>query len=437
MLFVFLFVFFCSDLPIPEVDAPADQVCRVGEETAADLSCKMSTSTSFNASIKSNDDDDFGADSDSMELFDPSSPFQVKQEQFLLPDIMEEADELESQDAGAELTIDSDFGADDRLNQTSSTLEETETSFSEQVLGILERTGSLRVQSQDRSSPPPVLPVSPPPGPLLLSDLKKPIPPVPRVTTAMSETNKPPPHFKSEVSFRHSIVGALDDIPPPLPKTQPPGKLMSPRHSLFLDLADVGNMASGYCATELDLSQLVPQMTRIREAPVEKKTTSKEDKDVTKMKQGNFETGSLPSLVPPPLLEESLNKSKKDPEKSKRPESYYYKTFEPPKEFSDSGYQDTDNATDGRRTQSPPPTTTADSTQVPPAIHIEYMQATQTWVQHIDSSTTFTSDDQMTENSGSVGLKPEDSPKSEVIITIRERMCWWTLTYFDCVSEQE
>jgi len=420
------------------VDAPADEDWVVDEGTV-DMNGMLSASTSFNASIRSDDDDDFGADSDTMELYSPSSPW-VKQEPFLLPDIMEEADELDTEEAGGTeqpTTASKGTGAGEKLNQTTNTLEETETSFSEEVLGILERTGSLRMSSQYKSNPSPVLPVSPPPGPLLLSDLKKPIPPaLPGVPTVTSEKKYKPPPFHPEITFRHSVVGGLDDIPPPLPKTQPPGKLMSPRHSLFMDLADIGNMASSYHATELDLSQLVPQMTRIREAPADMQTNGR-DED-TKIKQRNSEADGSPLLVPPPSLEESPKGTTETSGKNKRPESYYYKTFEPPKEFSDSGYQDTDNATDGRKTQTPPPTTTAvDLPQIPSAVQIKYMQATQNWIQQIDSSTTFTSDDQMTENSGSMGLKPEESPNREVRWMCPSKLLFYHYVDVLFVSEQE
>ena len=373
-------------------------------EIDVELDGKLSASTSFNASIKS-EDDDFAADSD-MELYSPSSPFRV--EDFILPDIQEESEELELE-VGCQAP-----NPPEKLNQTSSTLEETETSFSEEVLSILERTGSLRMKPQEGSTPP-LLPTSPPPGPLLTSGHKTPLAPIPMHTTANSVPQKAPV-FQSKALYRHSVAGAMDDLPPPLPKSQPPGKLMSPRQSLFMDLADM----SGSYHPELDLSQLVPQMKRIREAPLEENIASdqeKHSKDTDDKGSDVIEVNILPPAVPPPFPEEDFDVNKDHMQKSKRPESYYLRTFEPPKEFSDSGFQDTDNTAEHLKSLSPQ-TAMLEPSDIPASSPRESMHATQAWVQKIDSSTTFTSDEQMTENSGSVVLKAAASPGSEVSLLL-------------------
>ncbi len=379
-------------------------------EVEAELEGNLSASASFDASIKS--DDDFAAPEYDVELYTPSSPFHINDE-FILPDIMEENEETELEDDGNERPELEKPGTEE-LNQTSSTLE-TETSFSEEVLGILERNGSLRMASSEQCSSPPILPNSPPPGPLLISDAKTPLASIPLRKTAKS-SHPTPLSFKAEASYRHSMAGAVEDIPPPLPSTQPPGKLMSPRHSLFMDLADING---GYQPTQLDLSQIVPQMSRIREAPEEVKRTNKENgtNSLNKECDKNMKT-NLASLIPPPLAQEESSQTRE------RPESYYLRTFEPPKEFSDSGFQDTDNTADNSNSRSPRVAAPEQQPEVvmSSSVKVSSMTTTQAWVQQIDSSTTFTSDDQMTEHSGSIGITLETSNDVVVSLTLKNML---------------
>lgn len=381
-----------------------------------------------NASIKS-DDDSHSTESEHMELYCPSSPFRVKEE-FILPDIQEESDEAELNDSAhtpcPQIThCDPPDAISHHFSLDEGDLDIMETSFSEELLGILAKSANFEMKSLDTSNPP-LLPISPPPGPLLTSELNTPLASIP----THHIPHRPPPNLASFIpkSYRHSVAGAMEDIPPPLPSSQPPGKLMSPRRSLFMDLADIDS-ASHNSMGNLDLSQLVPQLKRIREATdadkdntVLERMKSNELREEMKENSGTLdlkEAGdTLPIAVPPPILDNSANDLDMTEDLSQgrqRLDSYHLRTFEPPKEFSDSGFQDTDNmVVDHHRAQA-----LQSLTPELPKINIsklaeENQKSHILTTQKIDSSTTFTSDEQLTENSGSVGLKTMASSGSEV-----------------------
>ena len=327
--------------------------------------------TSF-YSVRSDGDDDESTGSDSLELFQPSSPFKIKEE-FLLPDIIEE-NETEAEVDMAENALEVD-GCDniDTVSFHSSLedgdLDIKETDFNDEKSfdadHAMESPALPETSDADleESLDPPTLPVSPPPGPLLLSREKD---NTALDMLALARAHRQPLEAESHVpynptSFRHSVAGALEDIPPPLPLSRPPGKLISPRQSSgFLDLAElsVGCVRSAGSRRPLDISQLALKMQglsgtgeRVENGFGETEGGESDEEDKT-TPTNNLERQSVMSddvltLVPPPVPEGELSHEEEEEEEGEheihqRLGSHHLKTLEPPKEFSDSGFLDTD-----------------------------------------------------------------------------------------------
>lgn len=387
---------------------------KEGKETA-DLEEKPldSTMSSELSYALSDDESEEEEDSDIQELYQPSSPFNV-QEDFILPDIMEESEEGELESLAGACEDEYSRRSDQNFNLAEGDFKET--NFDEEE-SLPDNTSPRELSL---ASNPPILPTSPPPGPLLspqaLMELKGPPP-------SSSYQHHHPTSSSSVERYRHSVAGGLEDIPPPLPTTEPPGKPISPRHSMFMDLADLSKQLY-----KLDTSQVVSKMTnhctaRDSESTAalvtEKQQTAEEQREAA---VSGAEEEDL-SLLPPPLGRDSVYLDEEDSTLTReRLGSHHRKTFEPPKEFSDSGFHTDNNhivsAADQKMTHQrtgsprntvlPPRATVSDGEEKdnpPPRI----------WVQKADTtSTTCTSDEQLTENSGSVGLKTYASSGSEV-----------------------
>ena len=167
-----------------------------------------------------------GTDEDSLpELFQPSSPLQISKN-FILPDIMEESENDQSESMRSSI-----ISADGTINRSPVKQDDSNFDpFEETGLDVIETNFNDDVPLPDfddvtddqqfhnvSGSPqePPILPVSPPPGPLLS----------PRFSM-MSEHASDPNRF--------SVVSVSNEMPPPLPISLPPGKLI-PRESMYQD----------------------------------------------------------------------------------------------------------------------------------------------------------------------------------------------------------
>ncbi len=171
-----------------------------------------------------------GTDDESLpELFEPSSPLQISNN-FLLPDIMEESENERSESLRSSL-LSSDgmilkspskqkFTKFDPFEETG--LDVVETNFDVDVpLPVNDSSPNDDEQAPNASgSPvePPILPVSPPPGPLLS----------PRYSMMLLENGEPDNYN------RISVISVSSEMAPPLPASLPPGKLI-PRESLYQD----------------------------------------------------------------------------------------------------------------------------------------------------------------------------------------------------------
>lgn len=389
--------------------------CEVAHSADGDdrpLEQQDEASESFDISARS--EGEASSDSEVLELYQPSSPFK-KTEEFMLPDIMEETEEAETDSVGN--TLDSSFRAYDQSSLHSSLedgeLDIKETSFNEEMLPgkfAFDKLPCIEESDPNPNLDPPMLPVSPPPGPLLS----------PEMVDVVADAHQPPPYrggyeaaaaaaavVGPEKHFRHSVAGALDDIPPPLPLTQPPGKMISPRHSMFMDLADLS--ADWKKPGPVNMGHLVSEMNKM--ASREDQSTSAEQLIRTPCENGELETPSVETLPPPPLPQDypdgDFNAS--DPSiMRQRLGSYHLKAFEPPKEFSDSEFQDTDTH------PSPLPVPAATQPDFNSNEQENFDPSLVTLTQKVDGSITGTSDEQLTENSGSVGLKTFASSGSEV-----------------------
>lgn len=355
---------------------------------------------------------DVSSGSESLELFQPSSPFKVAEE-FILPDIAEESEEVE------EVEGDTTFG--DSLDKSDlpslhSSLDEgeldiKETSFSNEhffsdMLSALPQNHQTEELTPDFE--PPTLPISPPPGPLLSPELKA----TPEATVGWYQ--QPPLEKYNPKNFRRSVAGALEDLPPPLPMTQPPGRLISPRHSSgFLDLAELNVNAR----KTSNGPQLVLKMNRVsEEARHEPSEATEEDVPALKEETQSVTSDDVLTLVPPPIQDHPDGEFDDEADHSitrQRLGSYHLKTFEPPMEFSDSGFQDTDTAAtyhgsgDTGAKSSPKTTLALDGEDR--GAHSPTILVTNT-----GSAVTCMSDEQLTENSGSTELKTFASSGSEV-----------------------
>ena len=359
---------------------------------------------------------DVSSGSETLELFQPSSPFKVTEE-FILPDIIEENEEAEVDPGSDNTSIDKSDVLSLHSSLDDGELNIKETSFNSEHL--FNSTNHLPGEppQPDEFTPdldPPTLPMSPPPGPLLSPTLPVSPPPGPFLqpenTAAPSSVKKYNPK-----NFRRSIAGALEDLPPPLPMTQPPGKLISPRHSSgFLDLAE---LSADTKKSHLDMNQLVLKMNRVCEAsghePMEGSSVSERNKKgspVSHKATLSVITDDVLTLVPP--IQDQPDDEGDTALSRQRLGSYHLKTFEPPKEFSDSGFQDTDTAAAPQGSEDIAMrhlTSISSSGDRSPGIMVTSSK---------DGALAGVSDEQLTENSGSIEVKTFASSGSEVGTTL-------------------
>ena len=343
-------------------------MCVEDHETEPDTSFLVSEILS-NLSIRSDGDNFSMEPEEQFELFCPSSPFRVKEE-FILPDIQEESDEAELYGSANVCSAQtSHFPSPPGALSHQSNLDKADmmvTNFKEEFLVMLAKSASYEADNANHS------------------------------------------------------LDILEDFLPPLPSTVPPGKLMSPSHSLT-DIGDSAQQSLNSVENLLDLSQLVPQLGKNKDsyrdisASDQREMVGFEPCEEVKEKSGMLK--STPLLVPPPFSDDSDNDLDMTGDLLhglQRLDPYLFRTFEPPKEFQDSGFQYTDTmAVDQYRKSLLLPSVAPELPVISISSLAENNRRSHIMMQ-IDSSTTFTSDDLLTENSGSVDLKTMASSGCEV-----------------------
>lgn len=170
-----------------------------------------------------------GTDEDSLpELFQPSSPLQISKN-FILPDIMEESETDQSESLRSSI-----LSSDGIINRSpvkpdispkfdpfdETGLDVVETNFDDDDVP-LPNFGSDNDDEEyhnvsGSSQEPPILPVSPPPGPLLSPRFS--------MMTLQNEPIGDPNRF--------SVASVSSEMAPPLPTSLPPGSLI-PRESMY------------------------------------------------------------------------------------------------------------------------------------------------------------------------------------------------------------
>ena len=171
--------------------------------------------------------DSEGNEEGSHALYEPTSPLQLMPTG-ILHDIAEETE-------GDTTEFEHSWNGREERQQlvTEEEVEYAETEFFDALDTTLDNPTNEGTQETFLGpvAPPPSLPVSPPPGPVLS----------PRLSMLLAETNgttntsTPSPHQTTTDYQNRQSVASLsgDSPPPPLPSSLPPGKLISPRHSLM------------------------------------------------------------------------------------------------------------------------------------------------------------------------------------------------------------
>ena len=463
-------------------------------------------------------DQEEGCEEDLPELFHPSSPIEFNKE-FILPDIMEEnEDMLESE---VESTVTGESIGKEKMNTDAlefnpieeaglKDIECAETSFSEGgplAMALRDTATDLeRLQEQgspqSTQSPPetPILPLSPPPGPLLSprysllfsKESPSPSPDLSHSNSLISGCQYDSKDSSSRISVRLSTISLADDTPPPLPSSLPPGKLISPRHSMILSQGplsfnDIETFIRSSDSGYLDLHQLAAQLAQVPEhgERLEQLHEEEEEKGPKHKQRMNTDLSESPMaeiecVTQQPLGDGELSRSQIEVEGEQQiserrdsllppyiecsDEEYsqceavlpqkgsklkltpsFLQSLEPPKEFSDSGFLDTDgeNAPTapedqrmGRRTSSLSVTSGSKDYHRPRANSDHLIIASsggstemssQQFQLRKDGSTTSYSDERLTEYSGSVGMKTHassDSPVSCWVLRYQLRNSW-------------
>ena len=241
--------------------------------------------------------------------------------------------------------------------------------------------GAYSEQSQDSQDRPPSLPVSPPPGPtlsprfsIIISDGKSLPDDTLRAASSMSAALLSGLSLQTEgASNRYSVISLIDDVPPPLPSSPPPGKLMSPRQSILdpvVSYDTAGNIILTYASAidSMDMDQLSKQINNVvkereRELLAAKVMKGGEIEGVESCKEGSSDSSSstlgnseeivVDGDLPPPLPRESDGEDDaevavKDDDihhkasRLKSAPSFLLKTFDPPTEYSDSGFPESE-----------------------------------------------------------------------------------------------
>ena len=212
-------------------------------------------------------------------------------------------------------------------------------------------------------APPPSLPVSPPPGPVLS----------PRLSMLLAEAAGDGSRIPYDPTNRLSIASVSSESPPPLPASMPPGKLISPRHSLMdPDCSGCPNSITGGMGTRLNFAALLSQ--KVANMPDRGEGAGSHDSvpESVVLNEDKAEwNGELemecnrateePLLIttidevddPDDLCDENLPPPG-DPADDETPKHVagesklkitpsFLQSLEPPREFSDSGFPDTDH----------------------------------------------------------------------------------------------
>ena len=430
-----------------------------------------------------------GSDEDLPKLFEPSSPIHVGGKH-ILPDIMEENepeesgsefectlnlagkqlrgcsrgeekrpspgktnDRIEPKQAGC--VQDGDFD-DVQVNiqeeELLGELEYVETNFSDN-LEVVHIEKDVTTAQGKSSTAPPSLPVSPPPGPMLsprfsLMINEGPIPDL-EITECHTEDA-----LGSSTLNRLSTISLADDAPPPpLPSSLPPGKLISPRHSMIENQGTIvgglgfagGDSGSG----GLDMSSLVAHMDSLlqereleradmgMETPkgvqnAEEEVKKAEEQTVAHVDDAISESGvenadMLP--LPPPLIVADEETPFKGSKLKVTPS--FLRNLEPPVEFSDSGFPETDTEhTPGSAHKVGSDRKTLSLAEKGP--HSEDVDGGESVpTLPLRANSFITSDERLTEYSGSVGHKTTASSGSLVSCQYLswERMVKCTMYY--------
>ena len=505
--------------PPKSPDSVLDSQDAMSADTQQQQQQQSSTTFEFeHGDLEGDREQEAGYEEDLPELFHPSSPIEFNKE-FILPDIMEENEDLLESEGEVESTI---MGEKEKLNAGAlefnpfeeaglKDIECAETSFSDggplakelrdsnkDTVTDLER---LQVQgsTQSTQSPPetPTLPLSPPPGPLLSprysllfsKDSPSPSPDLSHshILIPDCQHDSKDAQSSSRISVRLSTISLTDDTPPPLPSSLPPGKLISPRHSIILS---PGPLSSNELETfirssdtgYLDLYQLTQLTAQLAQVPehgerLEQVDREEGEKRLKDKQQMNIDLSETPmaeikcntqqpqneveseqqilerrdSLLPPCIEcsdEEYPQCEDIPPRKGSKLKltPSFLQSLEPPKEFSDSGFLDTDGENVptappedqrmGRRASSLSLTSGSRDFHRPRANsdHLTVAagdgsteMSNQQFQLRKDGSTTSYSDERLTEYSGSVGLKTHVSSGSPVscwVLSYQVRNSW-------------
>ena len=220
-------------------------------------------------------------------------------------------------------------------------------------------------------APPPSLPVSPPPGPVLSPRLSM----LGEETVGTTGSGIPTPQGSTADQLnRHSLASlAGDSPPPPLPSSLPPGKLISPRHSLMDPEPSVAHPDSilGGIGMRLDAALLSEKLSvsvsdrdigadshdsipdplvpngDTQNASTHSETENNENEEpllITTIDEVDDPSDLFDEsneLLPPPLEDDDTPAGSQGRPKLKITPSFL-RSLEPPLEFSDSGFPDTD-----------------------------------------------------------------------------------------------
>ena len=278
---------------------------------------------------------------DSGPLFEPTSPHRMMPSDFILTDIKEESEDILST-ATSEAT-ENDFLLGEGTHRTILLAETNfnEASYSSKTFqsgdalleaGTTSENSEHFDENEASMSASPFLPVSPPPGPLLSPRYS--------MLLATSEESKQTDSNESSTSWmnRFSVLSTVDDEPPPLPQSLPPGKTISPRHSIIL--------SHDKESAELDLSDLLSRLASLYEGkrtPVAQNLKSgssslvilEQPQENSASTSGNeLEQESLP---PSPIPEMEDYTDGALPSEENTPKLAGSPIIEPPVEFADRG----------------------------------------------------------------------------------------------------
>ena len=271
----------------------------------------------------------------------------------------------------------------------------------------------------------------------------------------------------SHSTDRFSIISLTDDTPPPLPTSLPPGKLISPRHSMILNptlnVMELGEALWGLGTQQrrgLDVNLLAAQMANLaQEQGTEVELPKTDQEGIAMVTEGDHkhernevdfsrDEGSRHQPISEqdsgPIIQGSSTDTREGHleedtiETLPPPDDYYYnnedtphrgsklkitpsflRSLEPPAEFSDSGFPDTDaeNPTNtspsdqsGKGASVKEPRSSTKGSVMTECLEVPVLSHRKSSL----ASVTSYSDERLTEYSGSVGLKTTASSSSLV-----------------------